>query len=562
MKKLLSLLLVLAMVVSLGTPGFAAENELETDATITQSVPASEGESAGEESGQLPATAESTPEETTEAEEDTAADSDDGEDESTADPDSNAIAPLASVDADNVKIGYCTIQVTDGSNSVEPTNGVYVIKAGYKVRITLNGKKLHKATNNYKLYYAQGESVRVSRKANTAGTSATFTFDGEEFSKCTEEFTIYCAESGSSVKKTIATVIYDDEKTKISNVTMTVTDKDGSAVPPEAGLYTVQPDDKVILTVTGKHLDTAGDSCCVSYASGKTLSLTSGSWTIAQDGTTATATLEGSAFAGCEEFSLSYTLDGDTYTAAGPTVTYDSGPAQISGISVKVGDTTYTTGTVILTPTSGDVTLIVTGTNLNAVTTNNMVGFPSGYAWTMTGTSWTVTDTEAKTNLNLDGLTSCTTATEIKYTNDGQSTWTGTGIYIVYQADPIFVDILWGSLSFTYSDKQVDGEDEGWTCETDANTVMVKNMDDVTIKVDVAFTRNSEATNITKVTGSFDKDSATLISSSSSSASGSAGTSGTVSSTATFTLTLSGKPDGALSNATIGSVTVTISKAD
>lgn len=107
----------------------------------------------------------------------------------------------------------------------------------------------------------------------------------------------------------------------------------------------------------------------------------------------------------------------------------------------------------------------------------------------------------------------------------------------------ITIDITWGAMNFTYSDEQVDGSDKGWTCETGANTVKVENKGTESIVAGISY---KQADDYTAISGTFDKASETIEKDDN----------------ATFTLTLSGKPDAALSGAEIGSVTVTIVNAD
>lgn len=108
-------------------------------------------------------------------------------------------------------------------------------------------------------------------------------------------------------------------------------------------------------------------------------------------------------------------------------------------------------------------------------------------------------------------------------------------------SDVVSVDIVWGAMSFTYDDTVADGatEENGWSCADGANQVTVTNSGTVAVNALVVYTA---AQGYTEISGQFDKDSAALAAQASE----------------TFTLTLSGKPDMALSGDKIGSVTVTI----
>lgn len=358
-----------------------------------------------------------------------------------------------------------------------------------------------------------------------------------------------------------------DEAT-ITGVTVTIDGTEYSSMNTSAtNPAKITPDTtSVKYTITGTNLDKLTDDFALTVKGGVSIRKTA--FTASPDGTTATCNLDPVQISAwlpnvTTPFEVTYTLDGESYVNTGVYYVYEA-PATITGVSIKVGETTYTSGqTVTLTPTSGNVTLIVTGTNLKNGTDRNAVTYASGIAVNMDSEvyEWTVNDegTEASKTVILSQFENCTSAFELQYSNDGWSTWTNTGIYVLYQSETTSVEITWGNMTFTYSDEQVNGADKGWTCDTGANKVTVENKGTVSVKAEVSFTKSTTAENITNVSGTFDKSEATLISSAS--ASGSAGTSGGFSTTATFTLTLTGKPDGALDGATIGSVTVTITKA-
>jgi len=110
-------------------------------------------------------------------------------------------------------------------------------------------------------------------------------------------------------------------------------------------------------------------------------------------------------------------------------------------------------------------------------------------------------------------------------------------------------EIVWGSMAFTYSDEQVtlsDGTtgDKGWSNDGSdkAGTVTVENTGTTAISVSATYASIEEYQEIEGTLG----DAKTLAATES----------------GTFTLTLSGKPNKALSGEKIGSVTVTIEAAN
>ncbi len=220
--------------------------------------------------------------------------------------------------------------------------------------------------------------------------------------------------------------------------------------------------------------------------------------------------------------------------------------AVITGVSITVDGTLYTTGNVTIKPTSGNVTLTVSGTNLSEEGgADAKVYFASGVSDSLSSGWWEFNDekTTASRTVKVSNFDDTTTAYEIKYSNDGGTNLTNTGIYVIYQAETTSVEITWGSMTFTYSDEQVSGADKGWTCEDGSNKVTVKNSGTVKVKADVVYTPEADYSTIT---GSFDVSSATLSKDDSA---------------ADFLLTLSGKPEKSLDNEIIGKITVTITKA-
>ena len=130
------------------------------------------------------------------------------------------------------------------------------------------------------------------------------------------------------------------------------------------------------------------------------------------------------------------TIDGETVyvitvTLAEETVT--PGPAAtISGVSITVDGTEYTSGNVTITPDS-EVTLTVTGTNLQNGTQDNVVEYADGYATFVASGYFDFNEdgTSATKTISAD-IFDTSNNFEIKFTNDGEQNWTNTGIYVTY----------------------------------------------------------------------------------------------------------------------------------
>ena len=113
--------------------------------------------------------------------------------------------------------------------------------------------------------------------------------------------------------------------------------------------------------------------------------------------------------------------------------------AVITGVEFKAGDTTYKRGDTVTLTSNSVVTLIAKGTNLqNGIAYTNMIFYAPNVVISVTNEDWEInTDgTEATCIIyyNTALLSEETTAYEILYTNDGDTTRTGSGVKILYEA--------------------------------------------------------------------------------------------------------------------------------
>ena len=137
------------------------------------------------------------------------------------------------------------------------------------------------------------------------------------------------------------------------------------------------------------------------------------------------------------------------------------------------------------------------------------------------------------------GIVYCIEEDPVRYSNDPNGK----------PAQIISVDIIWGDLSFTYSDgtwnpdtHEYDGE--GWTVDKeDGNTVKVENNGNTAVSVSFTYTATVDG-----ITGSF-TDGENPVS---------APVALSENDSSTVYLILAGKPEKELEKAIIGSVTVTI----
>lgn len=243
-----------------------------------------------------------------------------------------------------------------------------------------------------------------------------------------------------------------------------------------------------------------------------------------------------------------------TMPNADVTVTANFRPiAKITGMYLTVGTTKYTSGTVTLTPLSETITLTFTGEHLDKLTENQKFGFSLGgklYDVTLKNNQNLVANgsgTELTCSTGLDFLGALTTATELKFSNDGGNSWTGSGIYVIYQSEITSVDIEWGTLAFVYSDEQdANGAEKGWSCENGANQIKITNKGTVAIEPSVTYTQNTGYERISGTVSVLNLENNMNFL--------------TNGESKTYVLTLDGKPTTALDGAEIGYVTVTIKK--
>ena len=109
--------------------------------------------------------------------------------------------------------------------------------------------------------------------------------------------------------------------------------------------------------------------------------------------------------------------------------------AEITGVSITVDGTTYTSGNVTITPTS-TVVYTVSGTNFANLSEDNRLSYTPEINDLVTAPYGFTVDAEAGTAIKdyfdyIDSLEKCDNF-EIAYSNDGGTTWIGTGIYLTY----------------------------------------------------------------------------------------------------------------------------------
>lgn len=339
----------------------------------------------------------------------------------------------------------------------------------------------------------------------------------------------------------------------------TASDANGTVTVPEWA----KPGDTVTVNVSPKDSNYGLNTLTVTDASGNPVTVTNNQFTMPEGKVTVSATFK---YTGTYDITVNDSENGSVTAdvnkaAENTTVTLTVAPDadyELDTITVndgaveltKVNDTTYTfampAGNATVSATFKQIKRAVNiGTIENGTVTANPTTAATGETVTLT------VDPAAEYMLDDLKVVNDTTGEEVTIAADNTFVMPNSSVTVTatFVEMPITsVEITWGSMSFTYDDTIPEGETEetGWTCDTGANRVTVKNSGeegDNTFTAQAAYTPNE---NYEAITGKFDVESAELA----------------VGESQTFTLTLTGKPATALTEGTkIGKVTITINEA-
>ena len=397
--------------------------------------------------------------------------------------------------------------------------------------------------SNVEQLYEDNTYWTVNENENTA----TYTADNEILQNATTASELkYTNDRWSTDIGSGIWVIYDEgtkpvETAKITGLYITVDGVKYESSTAEAPI-TIYSDSVVTVTVYGENFANLPEygahtsAFCYFGSNSQYLWKDASMWSIDTDNNTATLNeMSYDVLAGATVASeLKYTNDsGANIVGSGIYVIYNEGTKPQLTYNVTI-DENIAHGTITADPTTAaagaTVTLTVTpatGYQIGTVTVKDANG--NTVDFTETGAaSGVYTFTMPASNVTVTA-----TFTEIVTTS---------------------AEITWGSMSFTYSDEQVeqpDGStaDKGWYNDAaDGGTVTVKNAGNTTF---TAMAEYKQETGYTEINGYFAENSATASSEIAADASH------------TFTLTLSGKPEKAITAGTkIGSVTVTIEAAN
>ena len=173
------------------------------------------------------------------------------------------------------------------------------------------------------------------------------------------------------------------------------------------------------------------------YTAGETVTLTV---TPAQGYALASLTVNGEDVT-ANEVDCKYTF---AMPAADVTVTavFEKIKAEITGVAIIIDGVEYNkdkatseADPAVITPDYSTVTLKVYGTNLNYGSENNRILYKVGDDWVDDSNDWTINDTgtEATCAYSAGGLESITESYQLQYSNTGTNNWIDGGVWIIYK---------------------------------------------------------------------------------------------------------------------------------
>ena len=426
---------------------------------------------------------------------------------------------------------YVTIDGTKYDSTNTSADSPAKITDESTVVITVTGTNLNDTdTNgNCMVEYMSGYASDLGGGAwtiNADGTSAAYTVRTSDYVYYATAFEFgHCNDGSTNYTGSGVYVIYHTENpATITGLSVT----GGASYDAESNTYTVTPDGTPItVTITGMNLQNATSGNVVEFRAGYVDHLIHNSWSISEDGTTATQTFPNSDYVDTTtafefRYSNDYTSDQRTWVNSGVYVIYKV-PHTVTGYTDGNGNKVEADVTEALEGDTVTLTVTATGTyQLGSIAVKDEEGNTVDFATTGEASG-------VYTFVMPDSAVTVEATFEVPFT---------------YSAD-----IIWGSLSFTYSDTVPEGETEeiGWTCEDGANVITVKNTGETTFDAQPLYTQK---TGFESINGYFyDSAEAAQYVTYADMAPGES---------FSFYLVLSGKPTKALDGDTIGTVTIKI----
>jgi len=339
-------------------------------------------------------------------------------------------------------------EITDISITVDGatyTEGNVAITSSSTVSFQFGGTNLDKLASNSFVFYAWGTVASfISEDTVFDGTTKmTVSVPAEDFRSLIDPFEIQYSLDGETLIGTGIYVVYDTQGSdaRITGLKLTIDETEYSS-----GKVTVKPTDQVMFTILGENLNNINANCSLNNELCLDLTL-SENWSFSADGTAMSGTFGATLFENVtSETELIYTNDqGETWTGTGIYVTFDNGTAetdkaQITGVTAVVDGVAYTSGNVIVTPTS-TIGFEVTGENFASLSTDNVLSHtPELSSFVLQNYGWNidVDANSARVNLSdrISNFENCD-GYEVRFSNDGQTTWIGTGIYLTYDVNAV-----------------------------------------------------------------------------------------------------------------------------
>lgn len=316
----------------------------------------------------------------------------------------------------------------------EYTEGNVTIYSNREVSITVSGDNfadLSSISSTYLLSILAIVPDDISTwTVDAAANTATKSFPASYFKHCDNDSVRYL---NSTVP--IETGIYltysnlaPAQPARITKVVVTVNDD-----PVASGVLWIDPDTQVSITVIGSNFKNLNESNLVRYSPSIAPS-TVKDWTAGSEENEYTLPLSGDSFRDRVNYEVCYSNDGGaTWNNSGIKITCTN-PARITGVSVKVGENTYTQGTVTIMPDS-EVTILVSGENFEKIGSVDGKGLSVSYiigsSDTISVEDWTIEGNTAAKTVDAAAFAQCINF-EITYENGNQSAEKKSGIFLTY----------------------------------------------------------------------------------------------------------------------------------
>ncbi len=350
------------------------------------------------------------------------------------------------------------VEYTNSNTSAE--NPAIITPETKSIVLTVHGKYLQNGSQTNAIQYSASAANYISESTgwmfSEDGTTATRTVKSEEYISSLLAFELQYINLlvdmdmiGSGVYVRYDPLIPEEDMPVIAGVTITIdgveyTSSNASAEKPAV----VTPEtESVIITVHGKNLHRSGGINMVVYSAtfGSDISKKHG-WTISEDGTTATLTIESDDFeSNFYPIEIEYLnphisrdmIGSGVFVYYDPLIPEEDMPV-ITGVSITIDDVAYTSSNIsaekpaVITPKTESVILAVHGKNLQN-RTGQKIKFTANVFIMLNSSRWMISEDGTTATLSIPPIEFANSFStyEILYFNDS-ITPINSGVFVIY----------------------------------------------------------------------------------------------------------------------------------